>query len=408
MVYGSIHPHFSHFSITNYPSLPPARHAERLSQSKFPLSCIHPPSLCRSLAMQSFTTSAIPTPFQPHREGKDHSESRAAVSESESRGDQGLPILYCMAAGAFGGAVGDTTMHSLDTVKTRQQGLLYDAKYRRMIPAYMTILKEEGLFRGLYGGYSLAILGSIPSTAAFFGTYEYSKRKMIQSGVNDTVAYFVAGILGDLALSVFYVPLEVLKTRLQLQGRYNNPYTKGCGYNYRGLGDAVTSIARTEGWSALAYGYKETLFRDLPFSALQFAFYERFRQWAISYNGSDNLPLPLELFTGAAAGGLAGTLTTPLDVIKTRIQTATVDTAGSHGHVTRLPTTLIGQFAHRWSTLGALHSIYSHEGLVGVFSGVGPRLIWTGVQSSIMLLLYQVALKRLAATFGDPRGQAFL
>lgn len=60
------------------------------------------------------------------------------------------------------------------------------------------------------------------------------------------------------------------------------------------------------------FGYKETLFRDLPFSALQFSFYETFRQWAIySNNGSDDLSISMELLTGAAAGGLAGTLTTP-------------------------------------------------------------------------------------------------
>lgn len=358
---------------------------------------------------QSFTTSAIPTPFQPHREFTGHHESGGSLSSAEldSPGpeSQGVPpIAFCMIAGAFGGAVGDSAMHSLDTVKTRQQGLLFNPKYRLMIPAYATILKEEGLFRGLYGGYTPALMGSIPSTAAFFGTYEYSKRLMIgQMGINDTVAYFFAGILGDLALSIFYVPLEVLKTRLQLQGRYNNPYTKGCGYNYKGLGDAVRSIARTEGASALTYGYKETLFRDLPFSALQFAFYEKFRKWAITYNNnSDDLPVPLELCTGAAAGGLAGTLTTPLDVIKTRIQTATIDTAGPHKHLTRESTVgAVGKMMHLFSTLGALHSIYSNEGILGVFSGVGPRLIWTGIQSSIMLLLYQVALKNLESSYGS-------
>lgn len=357
---------------------------------------------------QMFTTSAIPTPFQPHREHICHYEAtkREQTLNHLPHGDESgnSPIIFCMLAGAFGGAVGDSAMHSLDTVKTRQQGLLFNPKYRHMVLAYTTIFKEEGLFRGLYGGYTPAILGSIPSTAAFFGTYEYSKRFMIgQMGINDTVAYFFAGILGDMALSVFYVPLEVLKTRLQLQGKYNNPYTKGCGYNYKGLGDAVSSIAKTEGASALAYGYKETLFRDLPFSALQFAFYERFRKWAIAYNGdSDDLPVTLELFTGAAAGGLAGTLTTPLDVIKTRIQTATIDTAGPHKHLTRESTTgSIGKMMHRFSTLGALHSIYSNEGILGVFSGVGPRLIWTGIQSSIMLLLYQVALKNLEASIGS-------
>lgn len=354
---------------------------------------------------QSFTTSAIPTPFQPHRH-HEHTRKTEPPPENtkppEKDSENRSPIISCILAGGFGGAIGDSSMHSLDTVKTRQQGLLFNPKYKSMIPAYATIIKEEGFFRGLYGGYTPAILGSFPSTATFFGTYELSKRAMINYGINDTVSYFVAGVLGDLALSIFYVPSEVLKTRLQLQGRYNNPYTRGCGYNYKGLSDAVVSIARTEGTSALTYGYKETLLRDLPFSALQLAFYERLRQLAIQYNDSNELPIFLELLTGAAAGGAAGVLTTPLDVIKTRIQTATTALAGSHEAYLPPSSGLVGKFIDRFSTLNALHSIYKNEGVFGIFSGVGPRFIWTGVQSSIMLLLYQTTLKRLDAVF-DPQ-----
>lgn len=49
------------------------------------------------------------------------------------------------------------------------------------------------------------------------------------------------GFLGDLFASVIYVPSEVLKTRLQLQGRYNNPHFNS-GYNYRGTIDAARTV----------------------------------------------------------------------------------------------------------------------------------------------------------------------
>lgn len=281
--------------------------------------------------------------------------------------------------------MGDSSMHSLDTVKTRQQGLLIRPEYNNMVLAYKTIFRQEGFFRGLYGGYTPAILGSFPSTAAFFGAYELTKRSLIGMGMNETMLYLAAGVVGDLALSVFYVPLEVLKTRLQLQGKHNNPYTVGCGYNYRNLRDAVTQIRGAEGLRALLYGYKETLVRDLPFSGLQLAFYERFRQLAMLYDETDgDLPVGVELCVGAAAGGLAGTLTTPLDVIKTRIQTNSLD-VGLLANGTKATQT----------TVRALRQIYISEGVLGLFLGVGPRFIWTGVQSSIMLLLYQVSLRNL-------------
>src|SRR5579859_5064651 len=87
------------------------------------------------------------------------------------------------------------------------------------------------------------------------------------------------GLLADLAASFVYVPSEVLKTRLQLQGRYNNPFFRS-GYNYKSTAHAAHTIVRNEGFSALFYGYKATIFRDLPFSALQFTFYEQGQTWA--------------------------------------------------------------------------------------------------------------------------------
>jgi len=203
-------------------------------------------------------------------------------------------------------------MHSLDTVKTRQQGAPTAIKYATTPKAYTTIFMEEGLFRGLYSGVTPAFMGSLPGTVIFFGTYEYSKRYLIDSGCPDSLAYLAGGFIGDLFASFVYVPSEVLKTRLQLQGRYNNPYFKS-GYNYRGTLDAGKTIVRVEGPAALFYGYKATIMRDLPFSALQFAFYEQFRKWAKRYCGpGKDIGLGFEIGTGAMAGGLAGVITCPL------------------------------------------------------------------------------------------------
>lgn len=309
------------------------------------------------------------------------------------------PILHCIFAGGIGGAIGDSSMHSLDTVKTRQQGAPNAVKYKNMIIAYRTIVMEEGLRRGLYSGYTAAMLGSFPSAAIFFGTYEMVKRKMINDWkLNETMSYLTAGLLGDLFSSVVYVPSEVLKTRLQLQGKYNNPHFYS-GYNYKNLRDAIFTIIRKEGYQTLFFGYKATLSRDLPFSGLQFAFYEKFRQWAFTLekkNIDDDLAVISEIITGAAAGGLAGILTTPLDVIKTRVQTQLPST-------TNYKISKLNKIHHPAilsnSIFKGLILVHKSEGLVGLFSGVGPRFIWTSIQSSIMLLLYQVTLRTLDKNF---------
>ena len=237
-----------------------------------------------------------------------------------------------------------------------------------------------------------------------------------------------AGFLGDLAASVVYVPSEVLKTRLQLQGRYNNPHFRS-GYNYRGTVDAARTIVRTEGASALFYGYKATLYRDLPFSALQFMFWEQFQAWSRLYKQSREIGVPLELLTGAAAGGLAGVLTCPLDVVKTRLQTqvnppapapAAEQTTAARGardpnpqkrHIsTSSPSThrpQPGAIALETSSIvTGLRVIYRTEGLAGWFRGVGPRGVWTFIQSGCMLFLYQRLLHQLEVFMPSPKADA--
>lgn len=102
--------------------------------------------------------------------------------------------LKAMLAGGIGGTCGDMLMHSLDTVKTRQQGdPHFPPRYTSMTSSYATIYRQEGLLRGLYGGVTPALFGSFPGTLIFFGCYEFTKRKMLDAGINANVAYLSGG-----------------------------------------------------------------------------------------------------------------------------------------------------------------------------------------------------------------------
>ncbi|EGX90770.1 mitochondrial carrier protein, putative [Cordyceps militaris CM01] len=321
------------------------------------------------------------------------------------------PYSHAMLAGGIGGAFGDMLMHSLDTVKTRQQGdPNVPSKYRSLTSSYYTILRQEGIRRGLYGGWIPALSGSFPGTVLFFGTYEWSKRFLIDHGLQHHLAYLSAGFLGDLAASIVYVPSEVLKTRLQLQGKYNNPHFNS-GYNYRGTVDAARTIVRTEGPAAMFHGYKATLYRDLPFSALQFMFYEQFQTWARQQQQSRDIGVGYELLTGATAGGLAGVITCPLDVVKTRLQTqvnpSALKNTSAHAkdpNPQKRSISTSSPSTHRprpgaipletSSVITGLKVIYRTEGLEGWFRGVGPRGVWTFIQSGCMLFLYQRLLRQ--------------
>ena len=44
--------------------------------------------------------------------------------------------------------------------------------------------------------------------------------------------------------------------------------------------------------------------------------------------------------------------------------------------------------------------IYRTEGVAGWFRGVGPRGVWTSIQSGTMLVLYQYLLKQIESWQG--------
>lgn len=104
------------------------------------------------------------------------------------------PYLHAMLAGGIGGTTGDILLHSLDTVKTRQQGdPHFPPKYTSLSDSYTKIFRQEGIRRGLYGGFTAAMLGSFPGTVVFFGTYEYTKRAMLDRGINPTSTFLASG-----------------------------------------------------------------------------------------------------------------------------------------------------------------------------------------------------------------------
>ena len=113
------------------------------------------------------------------------------------------------------------------------------------------------------------------------------------------------------------------------------------------------------------------MIREIPFSLIQFPLWESLKKHLSSVNGCKPQPWESSL-CGAAAGGVAAGVTTPLDVAKTRIMLAKV-----------------GSQEARLGTVGIWRIVVQESGVRGLFAGVAPRIIWISVGGAVFFGVYE-------------------
>jgi hypothetical protein len=142
-------------------------------------------------------------------------------------------------------------------------------------------------------------------------------------------------------------------------------------------------------------GYTALAVRNLPFTGLQFPMYEALKERMLNsmleMEEKDQSSAQRRILQHAGvtalsagiAGSIAATVTTPIDVVKTRIMLR----AGDEEKAKRQPTTL-------WA-VGK--GIYTQEGLPGLFRGGVLRAGWTALGLGLYLGSYETARKMLEA-----------
>ncbi|KAG0465862.1 hypothetical protein HPP92_020026 [Vanilla planifolia] len=124
--------------------------------------------------------------------------------------------------GALAGAFGEGMMHPVDTVKTRiqSQAIITGTKSQKNIfQMVQTIWASDGV-KGFYRGIAPGVTGSLATGATYFGVIESTKHwiEAVNPSLGGHWAHFIAGAIGDTLGSFVYVPCEVIKQRMQVQG----------------------------------------------------------------------------------------------------------------------------------------------------------------------------------------------
>ena len=159
-------------------------------------------------------------------------------------------------------------------------------------------------------------IGAGPAHALYFATYEHMKRASASDdGRHHPFHHAFAGACATVVGDAVQTPVDTVKQRLQM---HNSPYV--------GVWDCVKRTCESRGGvGALYRSYPTTLAMNVPFTAIHFTAYEssKIALRDLTNGGKDveEESFFTQFTAGGLAGGLAAGITTPLDVVKTRMQT---------------------------------------------------------------------------------------
>jgi len=279
---------------------------------------------------------------------------------------------------AAAGVISRIITHPLDTVKARLQIPSSNQRaysYKGPMDALVRTCRQDGI-NGLYRGFGAILVGGTPGTVIYLCSYDYLKKSgsKYYYGSADHQNFginFISGFIAETLACIIYVPVDVIKERLQVQSLM----AKTSDDLYKGSFDAFIKIAKVEGLSGIYKGYFATLASFGPFSALYFVFYEKLKTWAKNTD-NDDLSLPYIVACSASAGALSSWLTSPLDMAKLRLQI-------QRGGTSNLDSLIYGGMVH------CLYSTYKQYGIRGLFRGAFARVLHFAPATTITMACYE-------------------
>uniref|UniRef100_A0A672JDW0 Solute carrier family 25 member 34 n=2 Tax=Salarias fasciatus TaxID=181472 RepID=A0A672JDW0_SALFA len=182
---------------------------------------------------------------------------------------------------------------------------------------------------------------------------------------------FGLGAVACCAACVFTNPLEVVKTRLQLQGelRARGSYQ----VHYRGVLQALWVVGRTDGLRGLQKGLSVGLIYQAVMNGVRLGSYSY-----CDALGVTSLPGG-SLLSGAGAGALGAFIASPAYLVKTHLQAQTVKAIA------------VGHQHNHMGVSDAFVSIYRREGLSGLWRGVNGAVPRVMVGSAAQLATFTSA-----------------
>ncbi|KAI5126128.1 mitochondrial glutamate carrier 2 [Manis pentadactyla] len=249
-----------------------------------------------------------------------------------SKQDMSVPAK--LINGGVAGLVGVACVFPIDLAKTRLQNQHGKGIYMGMTDCLMKTARAEG-FLGMYRGAAVNLTLVTPEKAIKLAANDFFRQLLMEDGRQRNLKMeMLAGCGAGVCQVVVTCPMEMLKIQLQDAGRLahhqgsdsapcaSRSYTTGSASTHRRPSATLVAreLLRTQGLAGLYKGLGATLLRDIPFSVLYFPLFANLNSLGVQ-ELTGKASFAHSFMSGCAAGSIAAITVTPLDVLKTRIQT---------------------------------------------------------------------------------------
>ena len=321
-----------------------------------------------------------------------------------------------LALGGVAGAISNVVIFPADLVKTKMQQA-GDARACAVDTARAIV--AAGGYRGLWAGSAPVLLGSAPESSIQLAVHAWLVAALLAAAGQHAEAdlwwseQLLAGCLAGASTVVATNPMEILRIKSSLSPD-----------------NSVLANIRALGLRGLYSGWDASWFRDIPFSAIYFTLYCQAKTALAPVLAGAHFDSLLCTLSGLAAGSVAAALTTPCDVVKTRVQTQALQLlsaptaarrrvqeprrSSSRAFIAAFESTndlqigVDADFEPGFESVGAgrartksvgetLRRIVDEEGWGALGTGLGPRVAKLAPGTAITMVIYENLHALLAA-----------
>ncbi|XP_071821145.1 calcium-binding mitochondrial carrier protein SCaMC-2-like isoform X2 [Apostichopus japonicus] len=277
-------------------------------------------------------------------------------TEQEKQSGRWWRILV---SGGAAGAVSRTVTAPLDRLKVILQVIGSKKPNISIISGFKHMYREGGIL-SFWRGNGANVVKIAPESAIKFVAYEQIKKLLHREGHELQVHQrFLAGSSAGVISQTSIYPMEVLKTRLALRKTGQ----------YKGIVDCAIKIARTEGLRSFYRGYIPNILGVIPYAGVDLAVYETVKNAWIARHEDSPVPGTMVLLACGTVSSTCGQLSSyPLALVRTRLQAQTQN-----------QNTMVTLF----------RTIYTEEGIRGLYRGITPNFMKVIPAVSIGYVVYE-------------------